>query len=307
METYRYFSHTLNIKSPCTYVSNKRQNVLRDIESAFINKCYGGYIILKIDDIVNMSQCRTINSNQDAICIINVYFKALVKYYSTNDIISKVRICISEGQICGIGDNIIVTFSNSSNNKILSNGQIIPVIVGNKVHYNTGSKNVNVLGSILLPFTTTPVYKITGMLDITSQKTQNMFEEYLKLIKEQEKHLNTPTAKKFIKLLNSYTKTTNDGVDLIKLISDAFTTPVDVTGYWSKSLKSSSNECRYIKEKTDSTDEAIELTVNEGFINMLRRCYSMRNGIIEMSITYEDSDMYEQADNVWSLMERNKL
>lgn len=307
METYKYFEHTLNIKSPCTYVSNKRQNVLRDIEATFLNKCYGGYLITKIDDIVNMSQCRTVNSNQNAICIINVYFKALVRYYSINDIISNVRICISEGQICGIGDNIIVTFSNSPNNKILSNGQTVPVIVGNKIHYNTGSKNVNILGSILLPFTTTNVYKLTGMLDITTQKTQNMFEEYLQLIKDQDKALNTPDAKKFTALLNSYEKTTKDGIELTKLIKDAFSKPVDVTGYWSKNLKTSSDECYYIKEKNNTNDEFIDIAVNEGFINMLKSCYSIRKGIIELSITYKDTNMYEQADSVWELMKRNKL
>ena len=308
METYKQFTYTLNISSPCTYIANKQHNVMRDIQNTFVNKCYGGYFIIKIDDILNMSQCRTINSNQDAICIINVCFRALVKYYSPGDIIANVRICISEGQICGIGENVIVTFSSSPNNKILTNGQTIPVMIGNKVHYNIGSKNVNVLGSILLPETSTTTYKIVGTLDLTSSKVQGTFGDIIKLIESQDSSLNESSTKKFISLMNSSGNIIKkDGIDLVQFIKDNRNTSSDVTGYWQKNLKTSSSDCYYIKDQTGPNEGAIEITVNEAFLNMLNHCYSKRKGIIDLAKIYKDSQMYDQANNIWTLMERNKL
>ena len=308
-EDYRIMEHTINCKAPCGYVADKEKRVLRDIESEFLNNCRNGCFITKIVEISNISMCRIINTNQDAIGAINVLFVALVKCYYPKDIISNIKVCTIEGRLCAKGDDSIVIFDSSANTKILSNDQIIPIVVDNKI-CNPYMPRINILGNILLPETETPMFKITGILDMRGEsknKNKHIFDKLLNSLKRQESDLKLPASKKFTQLLNSYENVKNTGIDLTLLFEKAATTPQDVTGYWAKNLKSPADSCLYTRTETLVDSGAIDIEMNIGFITMLKKCVSMRKGIIELGETYKDSAMYDQANSIWLLMGKNKL
>ena len=307
MQDIKTFEHTINVKSPCTFISNKRVNIFNELATRYVNKCWQGFYILKILDLVDISSCRSINSNPQAICIINVRFKALVLFYNPGDIISNITICISEGQVCGIGDNINIAFSKSSNNKLLVDGQLVPIRLGGKIHNKPLTERINALGSILLPTVETPIYKLEGVLDLTTEKYNKIFKNYIDEINKQEDDLDKKESQFFIKLLNTYdtipAKNKNEGINIITLLKEAQDKPVTVTGYWTKNLKSNCDSLLYYKrEKTEVPTENIPII--NGFISMIQYCYSMRKGIIEMGNIY---DIKEKNNVIWELMKRNKL
>ena len=303
MESIRKFQVTLEFNSPCLYISNKEENMMKDLNTMYKNKCYGGYYIININSILNSSYARTINTNPTCICIVNVCFEADILQYSIGGIIAKTQICIAEGQTCGVTDTTIIAFSKSATTQILSEGQIIPIRIGNKIDYKTNTDKVGILGSILLPQATATIYKLTGVLDLTNK---NIFNSYLETIGKQEKRIKKE-SEKFIKLLNSYKNTKNDGINIINIINDTKINPIDVTGYWSKNLKTNCHLCLYNKVSNINTQEYVETTLIDAFLSMIKECVNIRQGIIDLTNTYHNEKMYKQCENVWQLINRNKL
>lgn len=304
MESIHTIEHTINVTAPCLYVSNLEENVMNDLEETFVGKCYGGFYIIKINEINNISNCRSISSNVNGISVINVCFDALTMTYTEDDIIPSVKICISQSQIMGKTDRSLITFIASPNNNILEKNQIIPVRVGYRIHYKSFCKRINILGSILLPQTSATVYKLEGYLG-----KGDIYDNYIKLIKEQESDLKSKESKFFIDLLNTYkNKSANkDSINIIDLIEKSKKDNVDIAGYWHKDLTQPSDSYLYIKQKNPPDEnESIHITTKEAFKNMLHKAYAMRKGIIEMGKTYTP-EMLEQSENVWTMMRRYKL
>ncbi len=196
-----------------------------------------------------------------------------------------------------------MAFSKSPTTQILSEGQIVPTRVGDKIDYKTNTDKVGILGSILLPLATTTVYKLTGTLDLTNK---TIFNHYLDVISNQDK-LIKKDSEKFIKLLNSYDTVKNNGIDIIKIIKDAEKDTVNITGYWSKNLKTDCHLCLYNRVVATGVDEYIEITTIDAFLSMIKECIHTRQGIIDLTDTYSNEKIYKQCENVWQLMKRNKL
>ena len=137
MESIRQFEYTINIKSPCSYIANEEKKTRNELVKCFTKKCYKGYYIIKILDILQISDARHIYSNSEGTFVIHVSFTALVKTYVTGDILPIVKICIKKQQAIGETDDVYNTFVQSSNNNILQDGLEIPVRVSDKIIYNT--------------------------------------------------------------------------------------------------------------------------------------------------------------------------
>ena len=298
---------TLNIKAPCRFVANKEENVRQELENRYNKICYNGCYIVSIDKILNMSQCRSINTSVDAICIINVCFRVITKTYVENDILPMVRICISQGKICGVGEDTLVTFINNTENNLLRKDQIVPICVGYKTQYGTGNKRINILGSLLSPIKTTNIYKIKGSLDLSHSRNKSLLDNYINDLDKQNSQLKTRNSQYFIELLNSYntTKKSKGSINIFELIKDAINNPIDVTGYWSKDLHSDYDSFLYIKTP-ETLEPAIDITPRDGFIHMLRQCYGARKGVIQLGTHYNEA-LKKESENIWTYMKRNKL
>ena len=94
---------------------------------------------------------------------------------------------------------------------------------------------------------------------------------------------------------------------MLKHIKDAEKSPVDITGFWKKNLKTDCHLCLYDKSTSIGTNEYIEITTIDAFLSMIKECIHTRQGIIDLTDTYSNEKMYKQCENVWQLMERNKL
>ena len=85
----------------------------------------------------------------------------------------------------------------SPNHKILMNGQTIPIIVGDKVKYNTNSNTVNVLGTVLMPVMNNSTYYIEGKVDY---KLYNTISFLIEKIKSQESKLKDTKVKEMTRV-----------------------------------------------------------------------------------------------------------
>ena len=309
MESIQIFEHTINVVSPCTFISDKTSNIMIELNNRFLNKCWNGFYITEILEIVKSSYCRIVSSHSNAMCIINVSFSAKTILYDKGCIISNITICISEGQVCGKGDNINIAFSKSNNNKLLSNGQIIPVVLNDIIQYKPFMERVNALGTLLLPILETEIYYFSEdtKLYINSENNKFVFNDYVTKIKNQENDLKSKNSKFFSNLLYSYDKeiknSNKEDVDIIDTIERAFKERVDITGYWSKNLANSPDSVMYKKSKTNNNLPFLELSSIESFLEMIKQLYYLRNGIIELGKFYN----IKEINPIWDIMKMNKL
>lgn len=310
MITDRMYEWTMNVEQPCKFLSSD-SNVKDRLDKVFTKTCYYGSLILEVTKINKTSMCRIITSNHLAHGAINVCFTARVMIYRKGDIIPDVRIQIIDGQIVGVSEYATITLEKSANNKVLTNGQTIPVIVGDKILYNTNSNTVNVLGSILVPVTKNPVYHIKGQLD---SKLYNTVSNLVDDLKSQDKPLKDDKSKHFIDLLNPKAKSTakkggaaalESTVNIVEILEKAKNKTIDIDGYWTKEPNQSADGLKFVIYKDAPSEEYINLTPIMAINEMLYQCYAIRDGIIKLGQSY-DAEKMEQASNIWALMKKNK-
>ena len=305
MEFIHEFQYTINIKSPCSYIVNEEENTRKELIESFTKKCYKGYYIVEILDILQISDARHIYSNSEGTFALSVIFTALVRRYVSGDILPMADICIKKQQTIGITDDAILTIVESKNNNVLQEKMKVPLQVCDKIVYNTNNENIWMTGSMLLPINPSNniVFKLVGSLPL---KNDSRINKYIKLIVEQESELKTKESKYFTNLLNTYKKIDikSGQYDLIQLLSNEKEEKI-IDGFWMKELRNSSDKCKYNHSKNYDGDY-IEITHTEAFLRMLHSCYNTRKGIIEMGKIYKN-DMLKNNDSIWELMLRQQL
>lgn len=309
MISEKMYETTINLEHPCKFVSSD-SNALKYLEDTYVNKCYYGAYILEISEVNKVSMCRIITSNHRANGVVNVCFTAKVLNYRRGDIIPDVKIEIKNGQIMGVSKYAVVSIEKSVNTKILTDGQIIPVVVGDKVLYNVNSSHINVLSSILVANTKSPIYHISGTLD---SKIYNTVSNLIDKIREQDDELKTKESKHFVSMLSLKSKARGGAakldkiVNIVDVLDKAKNNPIEFEAFFSKDLNSSVDSLTFnVSENRPSDDEFINTTLSIGIQEMIYQCYAIREGIINMSKFY-DKEKMEQANNIWTLIKRSKL
>ena len=310
MISERMYKTTINVDKPCKFLASA-SNVKDRLDQTFTNRCFYGALILEVLRVEKTSMCRIITSNHQAGGVINVCFAARTLNYRSGDIIPDVHIEITNTQVAGTSKYATITLEKSPNNKILVNGQTIPVVVGNKILYNTNSSTINILGSILTPTTTAPIYHMSGTLD---SKIYNTVNTLIESIKEQDKKLRTEQSKIFLDLLNPKVKTTKGGaakldnmLNIVNVLERAKGAPIDFDGYWQKDITQPADGLLFVvTEEEPVSGEFIDVTVLIGIQEMIHQCYALREGIIRLGETY-DKEKMSQLSNVWTLMKKSKL
>lgn len=309
MISERMFEWTMNVDKPCKFMSSEA-HVKERLDTTFTNVCYFGSLILDVTKVNKVSMCRIITSNHLGHGSLNVCFTARVLNYRKGDIIPDVQIQIVQGQLSGISKYATVTIDKSPNNKVLVSGQTVPIMVGDKIRYNTNSNTINILGEILTPVTSAATYHIQGKID---SKVYNSLNNLITTIRDQEKELKGEKNKEFTDLLSAKSAGRKSGsapvdgsVDIITFLEKAKDKNVDVDGYWKKDLSRSSVSLQFDVRDKPKNEEYISLTPMLALSEMLYQCYALRAGVIGLT-DYYDKEKMEQASNIWVMMKKNKL
>jgi hypothetical protein len=312
MISERMYKTTINVETPCKFLASE-SNVKERLEQTFTNRCFYGALILEVLRVEKTSMCRIITSNHMANGVINVCFTARALNYRKGDIIPDVHIEITNTQVAGVSQYATITLEKSPNNRILVNGQTIPVIVGDKILYNTNSGTINIMGSILTPVTSTPIYHMSGTLD---SKIYNTVSALIDSIKDQDKLLKTEQSKVFLDLLNPKVKVTtrksgsaklDNMLNIISTLEKAKNNSIEFDGYWQKEINQPAEDLMFtVTENPPTSGEFIDVTVMVGIQEMIYQCYALREGIIKLGETY-DKERMAQLSNVWALMKKSKL
>lgn len=307
MISEKMYETTLNIDHPCKFIASEA-NAKRQVKDTFEGKCYYGSLILEVVSIDKTSMCRLITSNHNATGIVNVCFTARVINYRKGDIIVDAKIEIASGQVVATSKYAVITIIKSLNNKILTNGQTIPVRVEDRVLYNVNSNSINVEASILTPQIEAPIYHVVGTLDSKIYNTVSMLVDR---IVQQEEELSTEESKKFATLMNP--KQVRGGaskmdkcVNIINLLNKVKTKSMDIDTYLQKDITSTISLSVSSDENPPTNGEYIETTTVIAIQELLYNIYALREGIIDMG-KYYDKEKSEQSSNIWALMKKSKL
>ena len=303
----RTFQETLNIKKPCQFVANKYDNVLSRLKTVYEKRCFRGTYIYKILEINRMSKCEIIASDLESSGIIHVEFIANILNVATGDVIAKTKVNISNDIIYTESEYSLCTLEKSHNNKVLINGQYIPIMVDYVGNYNTNTRLVNVFAKILLPLTTSPIYELVAPLESKQYSSLRPLIEQIESFDERS----LIKAEKFSKLLSGY-KTFSDNkrnvVDIVQIVKKSSTEIVEVEGYWQKNLKQISISSNYMREKKKPEDgKYVTVKTGQAFADMLVLVIQMRRAAVQLSEIYDTPEMYNQAESLWSLMRENQL
>ncbi len=309
MFSKRILEDTLNIVNVFEFVANKYENIMYRLKETYENKCARGIYVVEVVKIIKSSDCEIISSNVDSIGVIHVIFEVIAKIYHKYDIISEVSVKINKGTHYGITPRVLCTFSKENSNKLLSEDMIIPVMLDNKIEYETNNERVNAFCTILQAFTVETVYYINGTLD---PKHYNNFEIILDAIKEQDRELDKAKSKIFIDMLNCYSnmpnKSNKDAVNLIEKITGSASIQINVTGYWERDKESDITDNMFIRrDKPPDDGEYVEIRTINAFADMLYQCYAYRQGIIDLTNTYSNKELFDKAKNIWEFIKRNQL
>jgi hypothetical protein len=300
---------TLNVAQPGKFLSNKRDGVLQALKTEIEGKCINGVYVTSIRSLNKISLCRLETTNDSAAGMINICMTVDFKTFSRDDIIADAIVHIQENRIICLGNEAIIAIDKSPNNKLLINGQKIPVIITTDTFdYYPGLTKVSMVGSILLPLLTTPVYRVTEPI---TDDIRTTLTERIDNIEAQSEALTTTKAQDIIKLLSSHTvidnSIVNGSVDIVKLIGTSKSKDIKVKGYWTKNLKAGADRSIYTHTTTapGGKNSYIKTETLDAFSTMLHHIYAFRKAIIEISNYSKDS--YDEASNVWRLMASTKI
>ncbi|MHB2027934.1 MAG: RPB7/RPC8 family DNA-directed RNA polymerase subunit [Acidimicrobiales bacterium] len=144
------------------FCKNLEENVLILLNKKFINKCFKSCLIIKILDVMDISECRIIQSIGGNKCSINVRFKCEGIVYGINEVIngcnvieiSKQNIIIASTQYADIIVDADVMLSS------ITVGQKISVMVG-MVRYYVETHKISVSAKLHVLPTDNIIYEIT--------------------------------------------------------------------------------------------------------------------------------------------------
>ena len=302
MIVQRMYKTTINVEHPCRFISNEG-NIKARLEETFNGKCYYGAFVLNVASVDRTSMCRIITSNHMAQGAVNICFTASVLTYRKGDIIPDVVIEIKNGQVIGRSQYATVTIEKSANTKTLVNGQTIPVIVEDKVIYNTNSTSINVLGSVFVGIPNPQYFHISGTIDA---KVYNTVSFLIDKIKEQAERLKTAESKHFTTLLSKKKvtggeiKTIEGNINILEMLNKAKNNPIELEAFWQKDL-SKAGDLIFNAYTKVPTEDYVNLTMTLGIQEMLSDCYAIREGIIAMGEFYTKEKM-DQAANIWTMI-----
>ncbi len=193
MATTQSFDYSIDTDKPCLFLADRDNNIYKHLQKTMVGKCYMGCYILEIIELNRVSGCRIINTNHNAIGVINLVFTAHILQYFRDDIIPDIEICSHNSSKYGKNQNCIVSFTDAPIHGLLVEKMIIPIRVID-VKYETGSDVMTMCGEFLTLTNNKIAYKINSEL-IDSDK-----EHILKLLEEVE-NISIPATSTFTELV----------------------------------------------------------------------------------------------------------
>ena len=326
----RVFEVTLNINNPINFIANKHHNILTDLNNIYANKCYQGSYIIKINNIIQTSSCRIINSNSSASGIIDVKFSATVSMISRWDILIGVEIVKNQSLVVGLykrnGMEISATIKPTHlHANTLTVGQLVPVRVIEAAH-KPKTNQIAVAGVLLTCDTAANIYRVKGEIQKSFmpeiELLLNNIKEELKL--RAELMLTKKNEVMFFESLLYSLKGTTKETEKIKIDKDhIYEGPVnniektnvvnifdiinkDMTGYWTRPL-GLYRSSPLMQLSTEKPETYILTAPHILIIEYAKQILSFLICIREFVEIYKTPELIKSHENIWLMMRAKQI
>ena len=318
MDSVREFLVQVEVPDPVNFCADADSSTLSLVRNTYEGKCYKGVYINKIIKIEERGQCTIPRSNLDAHGTFSVRFSASVRIISVGDIITGVRITMTQPMgvalgISEVGGKFMVAVQSSD----VSTNQYVSVVVVDCL-CNPMVESVSVIGTVLTAKPDVPcVYKLRGVLTRSVANDLKPLAEMVKAAlssraEDQTTHIQTMN---FLEGLMYGYKGAISGsmnsdnwkgppsvpikrgtaVNLLELIDSG--EDVDVSGFWSRPNELHMSSPFVCKQDNATT----HVTQNIGVVFQLF-LKSMLNYIkaVEGELrVYNSKELLESHNNIW--------
>lgn len=325
----RIFEATLYVNNPISFCVNKLNNVTIEIENNYVNKCYQGSYIIKLNEILQTSSCRISNVSLTNNGVIDVKFSAMICVINKWDIIVGARIIENKSIIVGVykdnGMEVGITIKPTT---ILSSsillGQILPVRTIKALH-KTKTNQIAMAGIVLTCDVKADVYKVTGELNKSYLPEINVILDSIKIeLKNRMDLLKTQKDKVlyFEKLLYSYKQSSTElstSVIVDKLTYTSFNTGItedivnifeminkNMIGYWHRPL----TICRsspVVVYTTIKPTQYVRSLPHIIIIDFAKHILSFLIAVRELVETYNTPELIASHENIWNIMRSKQV
>lgn len=292
----------LDIKNCIDACADLEASVLRILENRFVNRCFRGCFITKINHIVRLGECRITQDGQPNFGSVSVAFEVSAIVFSTGEVIHGCKVVkqMKTGMIiCStqIADIIIAPTPAFAS---IKTGQIIPVRVG-MARYNIGSQKVCINGYHYLPSAAAPVYAVNGEMALG-----DLHNDVLERIKSEESKSEPLRGGKawtvFTQLIYPY-KSEQKLRGAVEF--DLLKPPAGVK-YASRDPKVDSLKAVGVSYSDPPDDVVSGLTPDQVLLLLLEDYYSAMRGMREMVETYSTEALISEHVNLWAIYKKNK-
>ena len=172
---------TLQVRNPINFCSDKYRHVLTELRNTYVGRCYKGAYIVRVKELVQVSDCRLATTNISGEGVVDVQFIAEVLVFSRWDILvgvqilSVAQVIIGQYKSPGIADDgardshAVVSLMTSGAaipkaEETIAVGQRISVRVQHALHQPMQAQ-ASVFGSLLTCDRAAPALRLRGSLD----------------------------------------------------------------------------------------------------------------------------------------------
>lgn len=329
MQFEKVYEVTLDIPNPINFMTDKVTHTMIELKNEYVGKCFKGAFILKINEILKISDCHIVRTNHSGAGYINVRFLAQVAVFSQWDIIVGVNITNTQPAIVGLhekgartGVSLLVTKGLES----ITVGQKLPVRVVAARHTPMHDR-AWVVGVILECDKNAPVYRIKGALDQASAVDLKPMFASVEAELARRPQLNQETLTFFEKLLYSYNTDSKaeqtieawaggpswkgpvsidspakgiSVLSIVKRVIDGETVPV--AGIWTRDLSFYRSSPLVHNIEAGGSASAVDSTPRVAFSEILKNILDHLVAIRELTETYSTPELIKKHQNVWNIM-----
>ena len=159
----REFVTSIHVADPITFCIDIEESILSELRSQFEGYNYKNSHVVKIDKILEKSDCIINVTGLDAAATVNVKFSCFVDIISAKDILYPVEITAKDPMIIGIckqNYNVFAACTNTPEMATIKIKQTIPLVIDQSIH-EYKAKNAGCIGKFLTYNNNSlPVYKI---------------------------------------------------------------------------------------------------------------------------------------------------
>lgn len=286
MISERVFDISIDTVRPIVFMMNKDKNIKKHLAENIVGSCYMGCKIIEIKDILQVSKCYIINSNNNAYGTINVSFSCNVATYHDGMVIPAAIAMIENGCYMAKHETLTIALNNNEQHKMIQSGMKMPVKLLDEQRYDAGASIIVSSGTVFTSLQNHEIiyYSVNGKL--SQSECASLQELYTKVmeIKVDKSH--------FLYPLYYHYKKEQKMNNIINII-DYIVPDKHYEGVWVQHNKLHQEEPIFAEVEVGD-NITINTTVMKTLTSFLMNTLSFRKALSELSTIYKTESEHPQ-------------